>query len=145
MPRGSARSARSAAVPPALYSAERRARSLADGMGVRLVKQIDLCQIDDFVAPPTENCFEHEEAEAGHLLEADRRRHGEFLSRYGSLDQSRAVVLERLSDHRPDLLRRFGPQTQKADGFSHLGEIRVVKVGGEIEDAGRLHLQFDKR
>jgi hypothetical protein len=90
------------------------------------VKEIDLCQIDDFVAPPTENGFEHEEAEAGHLLEADRRRHGELLSRHGNLDQSSAVVLERLSNHRPDLVRRFGRQPQKADRFRDLGEIRVV-------------------
>jgi hypothetical protein len=33
------------------------------------VKEIDLCQINDFVAPPTENGFEHEEAEAGRLID----------------------------------------------------------------------------
>ena len=74
------------------------------------MKEIDLRQINDFVAPPTENGFEHEEAETGHLLEADRRRHGELLAGYGNLDQSRAVVHECLGDQRPHLLGRFGPR-----------------------------------
>src|SRR5439155_13543496 len=41
----------------------------------RLAEEIDLCQIDDLVAAPAEDRLEHEEAEAGHLLEGDRRRH----------------------------------------------------------------------
>jgi hypothetical protein len=42
-------------------------------------EQIDLCQIDDFVAPATQNCFEGEERKSFHLRETYRRRHGEFL------------------------------------------------------------------
>src|SRR5213593_3960537 len=49
-------------------------------VGRYLAEEIDLCQIDDLVAAPAENRFEHEEAQAGHLLEGDRRRHGELLA-----------------------------------------------------------------
>ena len=53
-------------------------------------------------------------------------------------------MLERLRDHRPNLIRRFGRQPQETGGLGHLREIRVVQVGGEIEEAGRLHFQLDK-
>ena len=35
----------------------------------RLAKEIDLRQVDQLVAAPTEHRLEHEETEAGHLLE----------------------------------------------------------------------------
>ncbi len=44
-----------------------------------LTEEINLCQIDDFVAPATQNCFEGEERKSFHLRETYRRRHGEFL------------------------------------------------------------------
>jgi len=37
--------------------------------------KIDPCQIDDFVASPAQDSFEHEQAEAFGLLETDRGRH----------------------------------------------------------------------
>jgi hypothetical protein len=58
---------------------------------------------DDFVAAAAEHGLEHEEAEAGHLLEADRQRHGELLPRYVDVDQRGSVMLESLNDHRANL------------------------------------------
>ena len=49
-----------------------------------------------------------------------------------------------LRDHRPDLIRRFGPQAEETGGLGHLGEIGVVQVGREVEEASRLHLQLDE-
>jgi len=46
--------------------------------------------------------------------------------------------------HGTSLLRRLRAQPQKAGRFGHLGEIRVVQVGAEVQDAGRLHLQLDE-
>ena len=40
-----------------------------------LAEEVDLSQVDDFVSAAAEHRFEHEEAEAGHLLQRDRRRH----------------------------------------------------------------------
>ena len=44
-----------------------------------LTEQIDLRELDDFVAPAAQNCFKCEEGESFHLRETYRRRHGEFL------------------------------------------------------------------
>src|SRR6266498_5479273 len=75
------------ALPTSSPERENELMGAYDRSECRLVKEIDLCQIDDFVAAPTENRFEHEEAEAGHLLKTDRRRHGEFLPGYENFDQ----------------------------------------------------------
>src|SRR5260370_40354211 len=83
-----------------------------------LAEEVDLSQIDDFVAAPAENCFEHEKAEAGHLLKADRRRHGEFLPVYRDFNQRGAVVLEGLRNHRSDLVRVFGLKECQGTIFS---------------------------
>ena len=42
-------------------------------------KEIDLCQVNHFVATPAQNCFEGEKSESLHLGETYRWRHGEFL------------------------------------------------------------------
>src|SRR6185503_15083074 len=66
-------------------------------------EQIDLCQIDDFVATPAQNCFEGEQSESLHLRETYRRRHGEFLPVDKDFDQGRAVMFQSLSEHRPNI------------------------------------------
>ena len=81
-----------------------------------LAEEIDLRQIDDFVAAPAEHGFEHEEAEAGHLLQRDGRRHGKFLSAYADFDQRGAVMLERLRQQRAHLIRGVGRQPQEPGG-----------------------------
>src|SRR5207249_213849 len=106
-----------ASEPPATLSPPRV-------VGRYLAEEIDLCQIDDLVAAPAENRFEHEEAQAGHLLEGDRRRHGELLAVDEDLDKSGSVVLEGSGDHRSNVIRRFGRQPQDTGGLGHLGEIR---------------------
>src|SRR5712664_4488517 len=116
----------------------------AQASGDELAEQIDPGQIDDFVAASAENCFEHEEAESGHLLEGNRRRHRELLPADEDLDQGRSVMLESLSNHRSNLIRCLGGQPEQTCGFGHLRKIRVVKVGCEIKEAGCLHLQFDE-
>ena len=112
---------------------------------MRLAKEIDLGQIDDFVAAPAQNGLEHEQAEAGHLLEADRRRHGELLPVHDDFHQRGSVVREGLGDHRPNFLRRFCGQPQEPGSLGDLCEIGILQVGGEVEEAGRLHFQLDKR
>ena len=62
----------------------------------QLSRQIDLCEIDDFVAASTENRLEGERAEAFHLLRSDRRRHRQFLPGYGNFNWSGAVMLQTL-------------------------------------------------
>jgi hypothetical protein len=110
----------------------------------RLPEKIDLCKIDNFIAVPAENRFEHEEAEAGYLLKADRRRHGEFLPVHEDFDQSGSVMLHSLGDHRSNLIRSFRRQSQETSCFGNLCEVRVIKVCCEIEDANCLHFQFHK-
>jgi hypothetical protein len=61
-----------------------------------LAEEIDLREIDDFVAAPAEHGFEHEEAESGHLLQRDGRMHGKFLSADADVGQRGAVMSERL-------------------------------------------------
>jgi Biotin-lipoyl like len=109
-----------------------------------LAQQIDLGQVDDFITPTADHGLEHEEAEAGHLLQADGRGHGEFLPRYVHLHQRGAVMLERLRDHRANLLWRARAQPQESSRLGHLGEVRIAQVRAKIEDAGRLHLQLDE-
>src|SRR5712692_1479354 len=57
-------------------------------------EEIDSRQIDDLVAAPAEDCFQHEQAEALGLLQRDCRRHREFLARHRDLDQCGTVVFE---------------------------------------------------
>src|SRR4030095_16087480 len=122
-----------------LFSPSRAADCCRD-----LAEEIDLSQIDDFVAAPAENCFEHEQAEALHLLKGNRRRHGELLPTHDDFDQSRSVMLESLRDHGLYLIRCFGRQPKETRGLRHLCKIWVVQVCSKIEDTGCLHFQFDK-
>ena len=85
-----------------------------------LAEEVDFGQIDDFVAVPAENRFEHEEAEARHLLKTDRRGHREFLPMDEDFDQSGSVMLESLCDHRSNLIRCFRSQSQETGGLGHL-------------------------
>lgn len=39
-----------------------------------LTEEVYLSQIDDFIAVSAKNCFEHEEAEARHLIAAPRAK-----------------------------------------------------------------------
>src|SRR4029453_4373335 len=84
-------------------------------------------QIDDFVAAPAEHRFEHEEAEALHLLKGNRRRHGELLPTHDDFDQSRAVMLESLRDHGLYLIRCFGRQPKETRGLRHLCEFGLCR------------------
>ena len=68
----------------------------------------------------------------------------EFLPAHDDFDQSGSVMLESLRDHRSHLIRCFGRQPQEPGPLGDFGEVRVVQVGAKIEDAGRLHFQFDK-
>ena len=110
-----------------------------------LTEEIDLGKIDDFVAVPAENRFEHKEAETDRLIEADRQWHREFLPVDEDFDQSGPVMLECLCDHRSNLIRRFRSQPEEAGCLGHLCKIRIMQVCGKFQDAGRLHFQFDER
>src|SRR6267143_2466521 len=110
----------------------------------RRAEEIHLRQVHDLVPAAAQHCLEHEQAEPFHLLERDGGRHRQLLPVHWHLDQRRTVVLERLRDHRPDLIRRLRPEPEQAGGLGDPGEIRIVKVGGEVEDSGRLHLQLDE-
>src|SRR4051812_19154056 len=72
---------------------------------VVLTQQVHSRQIDDLVAAAAENCFRHEQAETFCLFQSNRRRHGEFLTRYKNLDQCRAVMFESSCNHWFYLLR----------------------------------------
>src|SRR5262249_25151476 len=43
-----------------------------------------------------------------------------------------------------DLIRIFQPNAAYADGFGHLGEIRILELRPEIEEAARLLLELDE-
>src|SRR5262245_24879540 len=100
--------------------------------------------MDDLVPTPADNWFEHEEAEALHLLKSNRRWHGELLPTHDGFDQSRSIMLESLRNHRSNLLRCFGPEPKETRGLRHLCEIWVVQVRSKIENAGGLHFQLNK-
>src|SRR4030095_13456096 len=51
--------------------------------GHELAPQIRPVEVDDLVAAAAEHRLDHEDAEAGHLLDADRRRHGELPPVHG--------------------------------------------------------------
>src|SRR3989442_4956418 len=92
-----------------------------------LAEEIDLSQIDACVAAPAERRFEHEEAEALHLLKRNGRWHRELLPTHDDFDQRRSVMLESLR-HRPSyLFRCFCPEPKETSGFRHLCEMWVVQ------------------
>src|SRR5437764_1641733 len=72
-----------------------------------LTEEIDLGQIDDFLAAPAQHGLEHEETEAGHLIELDRGRHGQLLPVDENLDEGGSVMTESMRDHRPNLFGCF--------------------------------------
>jgi len=57
-----------------------------------------------------------------------------FLSAHDGFNQNRPVMLECLLDHRPDLIRRFGPEPKNARSLGHLCEIGILQVCSKIED-----------
>src|SRR6266849_9520919 len=73
--------------------------------------EIDSRHIDDLVAAPAEDSFQHEQAEALGLLQRDCRRHREFLARHWDLDQCGTVVLKSLANHRLNLVRSVGSKS----------------------------------
>ena len=56
------------------------------------MEQVNLREVDDLVASPAEHGFKHEETKTFHLIERDRRWHGEFLTRDVDFDERGAVV-----------------------------------------------------
>src|SRR6201993_4781891 len=110
-----------------------------------LAKQVDLGEVDDFIAASVENRFHHEQAEALGLFECDRRGHREFLTRDEYFNHGGTVVLQSLRNHRLYLVRRSHRQSQHPCAFGDLREIRALQVGCKLEEAGRLLLQFHKR
>src|SRR5271155_5287627 len=109
-----------------------------------LPQQVLLSEVDDFVPASIENRSQHEEAETLRLLISDRRRHGEFLSSYGDFDQRRAIVFECLCNGGFHLVRSFGSQSEKSRPLRNFYEVWIAQVGGEAQNAGGLHFQFDK-
>ena len=110
----------------------------------RLAAEIDLCEVDDFVAAAIEYGFDHEQAETLDLIDGNRRRHGEFLAADDGFNQGRPVMTKRLLDHGSNLVCRFSPKPEDARGVGDPGEIRIAQAGSKVEDAGRFHLQFDE-
>jgi hypothetical protein len=106
--------------------------------------KVGLGEVDDFGAAAIENSFDHEQAEALDLIDGNGWRHREFLPAHHGFNQGRPLMAERLPDHGFNLIRRFGAKPKNARGLGHLREIRVMQAGSKIEDAGRLHFQFDK-
>ena len=43
-----------------------------------------------------------------------------------------------------NLVGRFSRQPQQAGAFSHFCKVRILQIGSELQNARRLHFQFDK-
>src|SRR5258705_4124915 len=110
-----------------------------------LAKQVDLGEVDDFIAASAEDRFHHEQAEALRLFQSDRRGHREFLTRDEDLNHGRAVVFQSLRNHGLYLVRRSDCQSQYSGSFGDLCEIWALQVRCKLEEAGRLLLQVHKR
>jgi len=110
----------------------------------RQTEQINLCQIDHFVATPAQDCLESEKSESFHLRESYRWRHGELLPMDEYLDQSRSVMLKSLSKHRANVFGSLRPESHHPGGLGQLRKIRILQIGSKIDEAGRFHFQFDK-
>src|SRR5580698_7719862 len=108
-------------------------------------KQIDLRQVDKFVAASVENRSQHEQTEALGLLIKDRWRHRQFLPCDLDLNQCRAVMFESLRNRGFNLVWGFGAQSKKSCSLGDLREIRTTQVGCKIEKAVRFHFQFHER
>src|ERR1700722_10947830 len=113
-------------------------------LSVSLAKQVDLGEVDDFIAASVENRFQHKQGEALGLLQRDRRRHREFLAGDEHLHYGWTVVLQSLRNHRLNLIRRPHSQSEKPGAFRDLCEIWTLQVGGKLEETGGLLLQFHK-
>src|SRR5215470_1915430 len=146
-PSVTAPTARSGSRPPKPPWPRRRSKPSAPAsVGGRptlpLAPEVRPGEVDDLVAPAAEHRLEHEDAEASHLLEADRRWHGEFPSVHRHVDERGSVVREGLGDHRLNLLRPLRGEPQEPGSLGHLREIGVVEVRSEVEEPCRLHLQL---
>src|SRR6266481_4221601 len=118
--------------------------SFEDSLSGSLAKQVDLGEVDDFIAAPAENRFHHEQAEALRLFQSDRRGHREFLTRDEDLNHGRAVVLQCLRNHGLYLVRSSDRQSQYSGSFGDLREIWTLQVSSKLEETGGLLLQFHK-
>src|SRR5215471_1142764 len=104
--------ARSGSRPPKRPSPRRRSKKSWSGSS-RLAPEVRPGEVDDLVATAAEHRLEHEDAEAGHLLEADRRRHGEFPPVHGHLDKRGSIVRQSFGNHRLNLLRPLRGEPQE--------------------------------
>src|SRR3954467_1442742 len=105
--------------------------------GPSLAPEIGSREIDKLVCFPVHHRFHHVEGKAFRHFDGNGGRHGELGSAYDRVDQYRPLMRQGRGHSHLHVARAFDPNSPNTNGLRHCGEIGVLELGAEVEEAGR--------
>src|SRR5690349_6459814 len=124
--------------PEASVGTPYRARSLGSAPKVRAG------QVDDFIGAAVQDSLYHVERKALGHLDRDGRRHRQLRPIDHRIDEHRTIMGQRRGDRFVHLSWILEADAADPNSLRHRREVRVLKLGPEVEKSGGLLLELNE-